>query len=265
MPRSKIPKVLKDMLNKLLEDTTIVSWNIRGEQNLTMVSIRFSDKMAADMDISYKKVPQSRFRRDLKRKQEWQDRRKGITGNVQSDLCVDETKTDTNKSNKGFEDPPLNKGTSQLSLSDKSSTEVNHSKPTETTNPSQYRNQQDVLCLKNAGTQYVSCENVNSGQDNPPIKEVPQTAAVTTIGSEKVNNDDNVDNNEEQDEYYAHEICRGCETLINEDNFDTLFQCMYCEDFFLCSSCKETYHHADHPFVELNMKQYQTVIDLSFW
>ena len=71
MSTNTIPKILKDMLDTLLMDNAIVSWNIRGDNDMTNLNIRFANNMADNMDIAYKKVSQSRIKRDNKRQSEW--------------------------------------------------------------------------------------------------------------------------------------------------------------------------------------------------
>ena len=87
-----LPKVLQNMLDTLMLDNTIASWNIRGDDDITHVNIRFSGKMAGDQqNITYRKAPPSRVARDRSRLNENKsnDRQSRYERNTRADMDSD--------------------------------------------------------------------------------------------------------------------------------------------------------------------------------
>ena len=75
MSLDMMPHVLRNMLIALMSDSTITSWNIRGEGKQNQLTIRFSsDNMADTETISYRKAPPSQTLRNKNRQQEWKER-----------------------------------------------------------------------------------------------------------------------------------------------------------------------------------------------
>ena len=65
---NKLPKLLVVMLDKLLEEGPISTWNIRGGPHFTQVTIRFpSEDMADRGEIQYRRTPPSQLQRDRTR------------------------------------------------------------------------------------------------------------------------------------------------------------------------------------------------------
>ena len=111
--------VLQNLLDTLMTDNTVSSWNIRGEGEMTHVNIRFTNNKMADdnVNITYKKIPPSRQTRDQKRKSEWKH------VNQQQGLCNDDKQStqkgpcnvkDKSMPNIGQKRSTQNKGTSHV-------------------------------------------------------------------------------------------------------------------------------------------------------
>ena len=67
MPVDNFPKALEAMLVNLLEDYELTSWNIKGGNLFTQVSIRFGAEAMCDNTVehvSYKKMSKARNQRD---------------------------------------------------------------------------------------------------------------------------------------------------------------------------------------------------------
>ena len=73
MPVSGLPNNLEVYLNETLRGSTITSWNIRGEQDYTQVTIRFGSTAMLDTNVKYRKVPPSRIVRDKARAARYND------------------------------------------------------------------------------------------------------------------------------------------------------------------------------------------------
>ena len=63
-----LPRILQSLIDTLLKDSPISSWNIRSEGTVTNLNIRFSnDNMDTIDNVTYRKSPPSRVARDKKR------------------------------------------------------------------------------------------------------------------------------------------------------------------------------------------------------
>ncbi len=67
MPLNGLPYTLETMLDKLLEENVLTSWNIQGKEFYTQVSLRFSMHDSTHMDntfMKYKRATPSQIKRD---------------------------------------------------------------------------------------------------------------------------------------------------------------------------------------------------------
>ena len=70
MPVDRLPLMLEDLLNNILENNCVSSWNIHGANNYTQVTVRFkveTDENDEQQPATYRKVPPSRAARDKSR------------------------------------------------------------------------------------------------------------------------------------------------------------------------------------------------------
>ena len=92
MASNGLPNILNTMLDTLLAENIVISWNIRGEKDYTQLSIRFGNgKEGAVNDIAYRKAPPSRVTRDKQRQYNWK------MGNMHCDDSNNKIQDDLNK------------------------------------------------------------------------------------------------------------------------------------------------------------------------
>ena len=63
----EFPIVLEATLNMLFDNSTLISWNTRGEEKYTQVTLRFDMNNHIDSEVKYRKMSPSKVIRDLKR------------------------------------------------------------------------------------------------------------------------------------------------------------------------------------------------------
>ena len=62
MPVDRLPITLEDLLNNILDNNCVSSWNIHGANNYTQVTMRFKVETGENDDqqpATYRKVPPS--------------------------------------------------------------------------------------------------------------------------------------------------------------------------------------------------------------
>ena len=250
MPTNTIPKILKNMIDTLLVDNAIVSWNIRGDDSMTNLNIRFTNNMADNMDIAYKKVSQSRITRDNKRQREWKATKEQHNTHTLMDMGNgDEIEQ--------LQTKPLHGN----SVKDQGTS------PCDTDSSKQYLQpiQGKEPCIANPS-------NMSKGQHIATSPKGNKTKADQRdqCNMREVNNMDKVTkhNDEATGNIGLHEQCRGCGLMINgNESVDEVYQCLYCKDYFLCPGCKASNCHFDHSntLVLMTMDEYNEATDPDMW
>ena len=250
--------VLQNLLDTLMKDNTISSWNIRGEGEMTHVNIRFTNNKMADdnVNIAYKKIPPSRQTRDQKRMSEW----KHVS---QQQVLHNDDKCSVSKGSDNIKDEAMTNRDQGLSIQSKG---TSHDQTSTTS-----KNRRDSPTIR-ATAQVTNPSITPKGQ--APASAVqpnhfsdqhsrPSTSHVNSM----VPVNSNVDNDDITD-FDDFEVCRGCTSVLDqEDPSQMLYQCLVCEDYFICAACKELNHHGEHKgtLIKLTKNQYQRIIDMSHY
>ena len=107
MPVIGLPKVLENSLNTILDDLSVSSWNMKGDDGSMQVWIRFRtdvDTQTAlnNTNITYRKVPPSQVNRNRDRASNWQ--------NKQTEKITDHTMDNEFENDHNKEMPPSHTG-----------------------------------------------------------------------------------------------------------------------------------------------------------
>ena len=75
MPVKGLPMMLEKLLDTLMKDTEIYSWNMKGADGYTHVNLKFkmADHGHQGMNLIYKRKPKSQTYRDHRRSDKWKD------------------------------------------------------------------------------------------------------------------------------------------------------------------------------------------------
>ena len=82
-----LPHMLQSLLANILDNHQVSSWNIRGGNVFSEVTIRFNMAAASDDIVKYRKVPPSRLTRDMQRA-----KRLPVTVDTASQAALDDSK-----------------------------------------------------------------------------------------------------------------------------------------------------------------------------
>ena len=105
----QLPNMLKNMIETLLAENQVTSWNIRGGTEFVQLSIRFTTDMAAKEDITYRKVPPSRRLRETRRQHKWKSGQSETNNNGN-----DKTPGDVNSIKQQFEKKMVDQGSNSI-------------------------------------------------------------------------------------------------------------------------------------------------------
>ena len=222
-----LPKVLQNMIDSLMKDNVILSWNIRGEEDTTHVNIRFSTTKMAD-NVTYKKAPPSRIARDRKRLTE-RIGKNGQSDNNDSDVEMISSPQDHRSTTRPhhFQNKP----------SEPAKNTEDSPKPTNivpTPNPQQAKS----LPVTTLNYQQRYMNGRQGTHVNKPL-----------VSKQKQDRSD---------------ICYGCELVFeDEESIGHLYQCIACGDVFLCQNCKSKDIHNEHQrsIIHVTRRQYFALKD----
>ena len=211
------------MLDNLLQNNTLLSWNIRGYDSYTQVSLRFSDELPVG-DMSYRKSPPSRIKRDNERKVTWEAK----TGHTTDESDgIDESKPkDSNNS------IAISQGTSGTDMvSPCTEVDINN-----TILP-------DTKPLKNVGKSQ-SVGNIATSTDldsfiktinTPAVKPADAAGSTSSPHQGGMHVDHNI--------VIGDTVCDLCKKSISTKQW---FRCTTCGDFDVCQLCNKRGHHSEH-------------------
>ena len=269
MSLDKLPYVLKTLLDTLITENGLVSWQIYGKDQWTQVSLRFgiTDIASEATNIKYKKVSPSQQKRDLQRAQE--NRTIKVYKEEQEIVSVaDQSHDEAAK----FENAPtLHDQHVGSTIQDNTSTTspASHSKLAEALNHIDLATSQGVLdCKPEEGS--VSSEEDLGGICDDCGDHLLLTANIwykCTLCPDH----DTCDTWYERDAHKHHSsqmqmfkepdnpqdgYCNACGAqFCPQDPQSKVFNCQQCEDYAMCPNCFKRNLHLHH-------KQYLKQIDI---
>ena len=247
MSLEDMPLVLKNMLIALLDDNNITSWNIRGLDGFTQVSIRFTNMIDHghhnNKDIVYRKVPPSRMARDTKRRGDWQNgtQLKNIATEV--DLNIQNDAADNFQNPSGDHNTTyVSQGTIQADTLRGSNTmgNIEDQLPSQA-DQSVQRSESETLAAEDNGTMH-SKPSISIESPSPPE---------SSYASHIIDKQDGKQTKNVVHCYLASQApldmiefeCDSCKNTISDGVW---YRCTFCCDYDLCIDCWKDDKHSHH-------------------
>ena len=237
-----LPKTLEHILNGLISTKELLSWNITGGNLYTQVSLRFApDNMDTTIPNKtyYRKVPQSRIKRDTNRIKTYQD-------NLEEQF-VPEAEYPKRKHSNSLEGvlstmstaPIANTYVTQDTI-DLNTGDMNMAKIATSAEPQQPIDTAPVL-----NSETVIVDNRSSGCVCQDINnQIRQEYEGGQSGVQDVNNTGDESNSEtEESDYDSSTICNICHNDITGPKW---YRCTNCPDMDICAKYIKNEEHTEH-------------------
>ncbi len=249
----KLPKILVVMLENILNDHALSSWQFKGGPLYTQLTIRFTQgDMADDIeDTKYRRISPSQQHRDKMRVQKFLNEKDHDTCQskeyYKSENIHDSSMTTANSCEDAL--PAID----SLTVSNKTTADENVTD--ERVNESTIAAAADggfshpVETLVGQVDQYISTSHVNTAteQERGGIKDVCCTPDVNTGSKQQrggIKDTDGKNNNSsDSDEEFS---CDGCGCMMSGAPGTKWFRCTECGDLDICETCHHNNFHTEH-------------------
>ena len=228
MPVDKLPLMLEDLLNNILENNCVASWNIHGANNFSQVTVRFkvdTDENDIQQSATYRKVPPSRVTRDRNR-----------ASNFKSSVFDrnDNSSIGTEHISNKHSDVRVTSSKPSTAIAEINNTEINMQQEimTSSTNTNPTSSKQDMAAGPKASPSVVLQTN-SSNADKQTIQNLVE-------GREHFSSDRSEGSSEDIE--IAH--CGLCQADIKSYSYH---KCTYClDEIDICDACFKDNRHSIH-------------------
>ena len=264
MELNQLPKVLVQTLDTLLGEHGLSSWQVRGGDIFTQVTLRFNMAERSTVDSVYRKVPDRRLTRDRDRAWQWRQHHedKGYMaasipnyGNGPSDLnsntvpdSILESHIDTVETNNinhmsgSYSGAPhIEQQTSVEAAKhrDHDSATTEPKPPSGITDTTNNANITEVTFSGSGHDQQTGETAAQHSQDSAAYAEEPMPVYGNSSDGSILEAMQDVNNSKPVDVGQVAIKCNICHGECNRDGNVTWFRCTVCDDFDICKQCRK--------------------------
>ena len=267
MELNQLPKVLVQTLDTLLDEHGLSSWQVRGGDIYTQVTLRFNMAERSTEESVYRKVSDRRLARDRDRARQWRQHHEetGMTtpvpnednglldpnSNTAPDTIIEShiDNIDTNSINhmagSDSGSPYIEQQTSEEAAQHNQDSDTNAEVPKPSSGTIDTNNITHVTGSDSGREQQTSEVAPQHSQDSATNTEEPMSVEYdnSSAGSIKESVQD-VNNSRSNDIGQVAIKCNICHGECNKDGNVTWFRCTVCDDFDICKQCRRS--HSRH-------------------